>query len=414
MHQTIALQHTQRLRQHLGGDALQFSRQFAMTKTPGIQRADNQIDPFAGQHLQHGMRHAFAPEHIIGDRERVFAFFIHGVPIYQKGTYWTIDSHYPNDSVIDIKESPMRIITQTTVGDPDVLVLTEAPVPQPKTGEVLVRVQAAGINPVDLAVRGGFYPLLGQPPFTIGWDISGAVEALGDDVEGLAVGDEVFGMPRFPKQAAAYAEYVVAPASEIALKPQRTSHDEAGALPLAGLTAWQGLVDKAGVKPGDRVLIHAGAGGVGHLAVQIAKARGAYVIATTSASKLDFVKSLGADEVIDRTGQDFVEQVKKADIVLDPIGGEHVEQSLKVLDASGTLIALLDPSEKARSDAKAAGIRLERISVTPDGKALTELARLVEAGKLKVEVAKSFSLEQAGAAHAFLTTRPAGKVVLTV
>ncbi|TIW99537.1 MAG: NADP-dependent oxidoreductase, partial [Mesorhizobium sp.] len=166
----------------------------------------------------------------------------------------------------------MRAATQNSVGGPDVLVIADQPDPTPKAGEVLVRVKAAGINPVDGAVRAGYYPLLGEPPFILGWDISGTVEALGAGVSGFRIGDEVFGMPRFPKQAAAYAELAAVPANEIALKPKSADHLQAGALPLAGLTAWQGLARHGGLKPGQRVLVHAGAGGVGHLAVQIAKA----------------------------------------------------------------------------------------------------------------------------------------------
>ena len=136
----------------------------------------------------------------------------------------------------------MRTIIQETFGGPEVLVIAEVDRPDPGPGEVLVRVSAAGINPVDAAVRAGHYPLLGNPPFTVGWDISGTVEAIGPGVSGFAVGDEVFGMPRFPRQAAAYAEKVVAPAGELASKPHSLDHVQAGALPLAGLTAWQGLV----------------------------------------------------------------------------------------------------------------------------------------------------------------------------
>ncbi|WP_192177987.1 NADP-dependent oxidoreductase [Mesorhizobium amorphae] len=195
----------------------------------------------------------------------------------------------------------MRAIIQNSVGGPDVLVIADRPDPSPKAGEVLVRVKAAGINPVDGAVRAGYYPLLGEPPFILGWDISGTIEALGPDVTGLKIGDAVFGMPRFPRQAAACAELAVAPVDEIAPKPEGIDHVQAAALPLAGLTAWQGLIRHGRLKQGQRVLIHAAAGGVGHLAVQIAKARGAYVIATASPEKLDFVRSLGADEVIDYT-----------------------------------------------------------------------------------------------------------------
>src|SRR5690242_11374273 len=154
----------------------------------------------------------------------------------------------------------MRAVIQTSVGGPEVLFVAEQPDPSPKAGEVLVRVKAAGINPVDGAVRGGFYPLLGEPPFILGWDISGTVAALGPDVTAFKVGDEVFGMPRFPKQAAAYAELAAAPADEIAAKPAAIDHPHAAALPLAGLTAWQGLVRHGGLQAGQRVLVHAGAG----------------------------------------------------------------------------------------------------------------------------------------------------------
>lgn len=308
----------------------------------------------------------------------------------------------------------MRAITQNTVGGPEVLEIAERPSPQPKAGEVLIRVRAAGVNPVDAAVRGGFYPLLGEPPFVLGLDLSGTVEAVGAGANGFAPGDEVFGMPNFPAQAATYAELATAPASELAHKPQALDHAAAAALPLAGLTAWQGLVTVGKLKAGDRVLIHGAAGGVGHLAVQIAKARGAYVIATASPSKVDFVRALGADEVIDYTTDDFVAKAGQVDMVFEPLGGDHAEKSLKVLRKGGALIALLDPSAKAKSDAKALGIRLERISVVPDREGLQELAKLAAVGKLKVRVARSFPLAEAGAAHAFLATKPKGKVVLTV
>lgn len=308
----------------------------------------------------------------------------------------------------------MRAIVQNTVGGPEVLELADRPTPRPKAGEVLIRVRAAGVNPVDAAVRGGYYPLLGEPPFVLGWDVSGVVEAVGPGADGFAVGDEVFGMPRFPAEAAAYAELTAAPAAEIARKPAELNHEDAAALPLAGLTAWQGLVSVGGLEAGDRVLIHAAAGGVGHLAVQIAKALGAYVIATASTGKVDFVRSLGADEVIDYTTDDFVEKAGAVDLVLDPLAGAHAERSLRALKAGGTLIALLDPSKEAVAEARARDIRLERISVRPDRKGLDELARLAGQGRLKVHVAKSLPLEEAAAAHDFLATKPKGKVVLTL
>ena len=308
----------------------------------------------------------------------------------------------------------MRAVIQNAVGGPDVLFVAEQPDPSPKPGEVLVRVKAAGINPVDGAVRGGFYPLLGEPPFILGWDISGTVAALGAGVTEFKVGDDVFGMPHFPKQAGAYAELATAPVDEIAAKPAAIDHARAAALPLAGLTAWQGLVRHGDLQAGQRALIHAGAGGVGHLAVQIAKARGAYVIATTSPDKTDFARALGADEVIDYTRDDFTRKAGNVDLVLDPIGGDHADQSLEVLRDGGVLVSLLNVHDATRAKASARGIRVERMSVVPDRDGLVELARLVDASKLSAHVAKTFPLEQAGAAHAFLATRPIGKVVLTV
>jgi NADPH:quinone reductase-like Zn-dependent oxidoreductase len=308
----------------------------------------------------------------------------------------------------------MRAVIQTSVGGPEVLFVAEQPDPAPKPGEVLVRIKAAGINPVDGAVRGGFYPLLGEPPFILGWDISGTVAALGDGVTAFKVGDEVFGMPRFPKQAGAYAELAAAPADEIAAKPAAIDHTHAAALPLAGLTAWQGLVRHGGLQAGQRVLVHAGAGGVGHLAVQIAKARGAWVASTASPDKTDYVRSIGADEVIDYTKGEFTGKAGDLDLVLETVGGDHAADSLKVLRDGGVLVSLLAVPDAVKAKAKERNIRVERMSVTPDREGLVELARLVDAGKLAPHVAKAFPLDQAGAAHAFLATRPIGKVVLTV
>ncbi|MDX8438481.1 NADP-dependent oxidoreductase [Mesorhizobium australafricanum] len=308
----------------------------------------------------------------------------------------------------------MRAVIQNAVGGPEVLFVAEQPDPSPRPGEVLVRVKAAGINPVDGAVRGGFYPLLGEPPFILGWDIAGTVTALGDGVTAFKVGDDVFGMPRFPKQAAAYAELAAAPADEIAAKPVAIDHAHAAALPLAGLTAWQGLVRHGGLQAGQRALIHAGAGGVGHLAVQIAKARGAWVASTASPDKKDYVRSLGADEVIDYTKGDFTGKVSGLDLVLETVGGDHAGESLKVLRDGGVLVSLLNVPDAVKAKAKERNIRIERMSVTPDREGLVELARLVDAGMLAVHVAKAFPLDQAGVAHAFLATRPIGKIVLTV
>lgn len=250
--------------------------------------------------------------------------------------------------------------------------------------------RAAGVNPVDAAVRAGAFPLLGEPPFTVGWDVAGDVTAIGPGVTDFAVGDAVFGMPRFPAEAAAYAEILVAPAAEIAAMPAALDFEAAGALPLAGLTAWLALVDTADVTAGQRVLIHAGAGGVGHLAVQIAKARGAHVTATASAGKLDMVRALGADEVIDYRAEDVTRRGPAFDMVLDPIGGDHAERSVAVLKPGGALVCLLDPSAAAKAAADRAGVTLSRIIVRPDAAGLRGLAALAEAGQLAVHVARVF------------------------
>jgi NADPH:quinone reductase-like Zn-dependent oxidoreductase len=308
----------------------------------------------------------------------------------------------------------MRIVVQESVGGPEVLKLIERTSPQPGPGEILVRVKAAGINPVDIAVRSGAYPMLGEPPFTVGWDISGVVTGLGQGVNGIAIGDEVYGMPRFPKEAAAYAEEIAAPANEIAPKPRALSHEQAAALPLAGLTAWQGLVGAAGLAAGQRVLIHGAGGGVGHLAVQIAKARGATVLATASTGKVDFVRSLGADEVIDYRKADFLSVARDVNVALETIGGDHAAQTLKAVRGGGVLVSLLGVNDAAAAAAKDKGIRVERILVRPDRDGLSGLARLVDSGRLKVHVEKAFPLDQAAAAHAFQAGKPLGKVVLTM
>jgi NADPH:quinone reductase-like Zn-dependent oxidoreductase len=306
----------------------------------------------------------------------------------------------------------MKIIIQTETGGPEVLKLGERADPVAQAGEVLVRVGGAGINPVDAAVRAGYFPLLGKPPFTVGWDIAGRVEAVGPGVSAFAVGDRVFGMPRFVGEAAAYAELVAAPAAELARTPSTWSDAEAGAAPLAGLTAWQALVTVGGLKAGQRVLIHGGAGGVGHLAVQLAKALGAHVTATASRGKIDTVARLGADEVLDYASQTPADN--SFDLVLDPQAGAQAELSVRLARSGGVVTCLLDPSAEAKAAAEAKGVRLERIGVKPDGAGLKALADLADKGQLRPIVAKEFPLAEAGAAHAYLATRPVGKVVLVV
>lgn len=237
----------------------------------------------------------------------------------------------------------MRAIVVNEWGGPENLVEREIDRPEPGLGEVLVRVHAAGVNPVDWKTRdSGALIAWGEHPI-VGWDVSGTVEAVGPGVTLHAPGDEVYGMPHFPRQAGGYAEYVSAPARHFAAKPAALDHVQAAALPLAALTAWQALVDTAGVSAGQRVLVHAAAGGVGHLAVQIAKARGAYVIGTASAGKHALLRELGADEVIDYRTTDFEDAVADVDVVIDAVGGDYTRRSLKVLKAGGHLVTLPGP-----------------------------------------------------------------------
>ncbi|MFJ8311174.1 MULTISPECIES: NADP-dependent oxidoreductase [unclassified Streptomyces] len=310
----------------------------------------------------------------------------------------------------------MRAVSPLEWGGPEVLAEIETERPEPGPTEILVRVHAAGVNPADWKTRAsGGWRLWGSPPI-LGWDVSGVVEAVGQGVTVYRPGDEVFGMPRFPHQAGAYAEYVTAPARHFVRKPADVDHIQAAALPLASLTAWQSLVDTARLAAGQRVLIHAAAGGVGHLAVQIAKARGAYVIGTARAAKHGFLRGLGADEVIDYTAVDFTEAVRDVDVVLDTIGGDYGSRSLKVLRRGGTLVSLASPDEAALvTEASALGITAGFTLVEPDYAGLKAIAALVEEGGLRAEIDTVFELADAAKAHEYGERgRTQGKIVLRV
>ncbi|MEU6211215.1 NADP-dependent oxidoreductase [Streptomyces sp. JL4002] len=306
----------------------------------------------------------------------------------------------------------MRAIVVNEWGGPENLVEREIDRPEPGLGEVLVRVHAAGVNPVDWKTRAsGALIAWGETPI-VGWDVSGTVEAVGPGVTLHAPGDEVYGMPLFPRQAGGYAEYVVAPARHLARKPASLDHVQAAALPLAALTAWQALVDTAGVTAGQRVLVHAAAGGVGHLAVQIAKARGAYVIGTASAAKHEVLRGLGADELIDYRSVDFTEAVADVDVVLDSLGGDTAERSLKVLKPGGHLVSLPGPDDvPAGADA----VKASWVLVDPDLKGLEAIADLADRGLLKPLVETVLPLADAARAHEIGEQgRTTGKIVLTV
>lgn len=310
----------------------------------------------------------------------------------------------------------MRAIGQDVFGGPEVLKIVEAVRPQAGPAEVLVRVVAAGVNPTDAWHRSSPGLTGGGAPIRLGWDVSGVVEAVGAGVTTLAPGDEVFGMPRHPRPAGGYAEYVTSPARHLVRKPSEISHAQAAALPLAGLTGWQALVDTADVRPGQRVLIHAAAGGVGHLAVQIAKARGAHVVGTARSANHAFVRSLGADEVIDYTRTDFTSAVHDVDVVIDTIGGEYGPRSLKTLRPHGIVVSLASPAEAALADvARPLGLRAQFMIVEADQEGLRQLRSLVKAGRLIPEIATCLPLEQAARAHELARSgRSRGKIVLTV
>jgi NADPH:quinone reductase-like Zn-dependent oxidoreductase len=304
----------------------------------------------------------------------------------------------------------MRAVRQHQLGGPEVLVVEEVERPVPGPTEVLVRVTAAGVNPVDWKTRsgGGF---LREPPFTIGWDVAGVVEEVGYGVTWLAPGDRVFGMPRFPREAACYSEYVVSPSRQLARIPDGLGDVEAGAMPLAGLTAWQALVETAGVADGSRVLILGAAGGVGHFAVQIAKARGAWVAGTASAAKHDFLADLGADETIDYTSEAITDRVREVDVVLDAVGGDAGMSAVPALRDGGVLVTLSGSSVAGLLETGGGRVLVEGILVEPDRGGLETLAAL----GVRPYVEATFPLERAGDAHRLGEQgRTRGKIVLAV
>ncbi|MET8570836.1 NADP-dependent oxidoreductase [Streptomyces sp. NPDC004783] len=309
----------------------------------------------------------------------------------------------------------MRALSQDTLGGPEVLREVRLERPEPRPNEVLVRVRAAGVNPTDWKHRanGGF---LGEPPFVLGWDVSGVVEAVGIGVAAFRPGDEVFGMLSYPFGHGSHAEYVTAPARTFVRKPAAVDHVQAGALPLVSLTAWQALVERAGVRQGQRVLIHAAAGGVGHVAVQIAKARGAYVIGTASAGKHEFLRSLGVDEPVDYRETDVTEAVKDVDVVLDTLGGETSLRSLRVLRPGGIVVSILPVgSDEFYEEAERLGVRAVRMLVDADRADLQEIAGLVESGALRPTIERTFPLAEAAEAHRLGESgRTTGKLVLVV
>jgi NADPH:quinone reductase-like Zn-dependent oxidoreductase len=308
----------------------------------------------------------------------------------------------------------MRAVMFDSYGSPQVLTLKEVPSPQTAAGEVLVRVHAAGVNPLDWKVRAGHVKawLQHRLPLIPGWDVSGVVEAVGSGVRAFKVGDAVYGMLDFTHNGA-YAEYVATGTRNLAPKPGSIDHVHAAAVPLAALTAWQALFNVARLTLGQTVLIHGAAGGVGHFAVQFAKWKGARVIGTASSGNEGFLRELGADEVIDYRTRPFEEVVHDVDVVFDPIGGDTQERSWKVLKKGGVLVATLGISSPEA--ATEYGVRGEGVMVGPDNAQLTQIATLIDAENVKPAVSAVLPLAEAARAHELSQTgHVRGKIVLKV
>ena len=311
----------------------------------------------------------------------------------------------------------MKAITLNGFGGVENLNLVDVPVPAIQNDEVLIKVKYLSVNPVDAKARLGKslnHVLKDKLPAILGWDLSGVITQVGADVNDLKVGDEVFSMIAFPQLGNAYAEYVAAKANELALKPANISHNEAAAATLAALTAWQNLTTHGNVKAGDKVLIHAASGGVGHYAVQMAKHLGAYVIGTSSAANRDFVLSLGADEHIDYKTQDFDKILSDIDFVLDAFGGEDTDRSIAVTKKGGKVLTITGPLlDSSIQKGKDVGVTSALTMVKANGDDMKAIADLLEKGIVKSHVSKTFPFEQMAEAHTQIESgRTIGRITL--
>ncbi|MFO8142390.1 MAG: NADP-dependent oxidoreductase [Marinobacter sp.] len=319
----------------------------------------------------------------------------------------------------DLTESgTMRHVVYDRFGEQDVLRVTESPVPVPGEGEVLIRVHGAGLNPIDWKTRKGLGFVATQIehslPWTPGYDAAGEVVAVAEDVTTLAPGDRVMGMIGFPVAGGAYAEYAIANVEDLAIVPEELDLMAAAGAPLASLTAWQALFEVARLESGQKILILAGAGGVGHFAVQFALERGAHVIATASAENRDFLAGLGVHEVIDYHTSDIADECYGLDVVLDLVGGDTGKRALHTLAESGVLVTIpTNTADEVVSAAEALGLRAHGMRVRPDAFHLDEIAELIEDGDVKVHVERVFALDQVNDAHALLEAgHVRGKLVL--
>lgn len=308
----------------------------------------------------------------------------------------------------------MKAVRIHAYGGPEVLSYEDAPLPAIAEDDVLIRVHAAAVNPVDWKIREGYlqgfidYNL----PLVLGWDVSGVVEAVGASVTTFKPGDEVYSRPNIERDGA-YAEYIAVKASEVASKPKTVDHIHAAAVPLAGITAWHCLFEAAGLTAGQRVLIHAAAGGVGSYAVQFARWKGAYVIGTASAQNQDFLLDLGANEVIDYKTTQFENVVEPVDVVFDTIGGDVQERSWQVVKPGGILVSVVSPPSEEKATAHQC--RSAYVFIQPRADWLTEMAQLIDAGQVKSIVETVLPLSQVTEAHKLSQSgHTRGKIVFQV
>jgi NADPH:quinone reductase-like Zn-dependent oxidoreductase len=299
----------------------------------------------------------------------------------------------------------MRAVLVHETGGPEVLRLEEVDTPEPADGEVLIKIHAASVNPVDWKLRRGLMP---KPlPALLGNDVSGTVELSRTD--GLAKGEDVFGI----SPSGGYAEFTPAPAGMLARKPAGISHEQAAAIPVAGMTAWQALYDRAGLERGQTVLIAGAAGGVGHFAVQFAKLAGARAIGIGSTRNRDFVLGLGADEYIDYTQEDVAESASDVDVAFDTVGGEVTQTLVSTLRPGGIIVTIAGAPPEAA--ARERGARAELLGMSPDPDQLARIAELVAAGEVHVEISNTFPLEEVQQAHLLSESgHTRGKIVLVV
>src|SRR5258708_39426330 len=326
------------------------------------------------------------------------------------------DILHKNDPA-NTKSQTMKAVRIHKYGGPEVLQYEDAPRQEPQAGEVLIRVHAAGVNPIDWKIREGhmkdFWPH--KFPLILGWDVSGTVEAVGPGPVAAGrfkIGDEVYSVPD-PTRDGAYADYIVVSESELALKPKSLHHVHAAAVPLAALTAWQAFFDAGQLVSGQRILIHGGSGGVGHIAMQLAKWKGAHVFGTASTKNQELLRELGADAPIDYTKQKFEDVARDVDLVLDLIGGETQERYWPVLKKGGVLLSLVQPPSVEK--AKALGIRAAFVAVHPNGAQLAEIAAVIGSGNLKPVVSRILPLSEVRRAHKLSQDgHTRGKMVLRV